>query len=1082
MHTPPRNNFCKGGTPMKRNVLARRAASAALAACMMFSLSAPALAASTDALLQQSTAAKSAVSVLDEENGMTEEPVYDEMDLNRGSITVYIGDDGKQYAKQGDNEAQQRGNLSITTDGSPTNNTITIEGGTTGAKVTLSNVNINASGAAVSVSGNVELIIAGTNTNTLRSGPKHAGVEKADDNGTLTISGFGTLNAYGGESGAGIGGAWHKNASNIVIEGGTIEANGGNWGAGIGGGHGAAGQNITIRDGNVTAKPGGEAAGIGGGYLGDGKNITIEGGTVYSRSGGGSGPVAAIGGGRETGKGENIQITGGNVTLKTVDDDDIYIGNGQQEAEIDTSKLLGTITKLNRYDEQVDEIVQDFNIKINDKPVTRKNYEDILGLCYDIEEKTLKLKDGKSFVGDLTIKAPEDVSIDLEADASHVVNGNLTVNSAKDVKVTKLGGSAAAAIEGNAEITCSGDVILKSFGGSHGDGRNLIGNGLTVHRANTVTTEGGIGGETIINCTGDIKLGNEWGTTVSKLMVNSANNVTMTSGSWYSLIDQGAVIKCSGTVIISGMSPIKGDVTIDAGKDVSLEYEYNDKVINIKAAGKVELNSDSYRNLGKVIFTQAKKKPYVYFTDQSSEYKDSRITPIPETIESSYLRIEPRETYSITVKNGTAQVDDTTGLTSAFEGETITATAPEHDSSASFSKFEGWKLNKGSINEIVKENGEVVETSVKDGYIVGEDGEKIKEKIIRFKMPGEKVEMTAVYSIPAVVQDLPVIVTGGTINDTQDTLIRVKPGTKVTVKADAPADEKASFHHWKVEMGTSADFGVTEGSLGSETETGTEEISFTMPRGAVRLTAVYSIPASVLKSTVTVEGGTAKSTLDEGSNIPAEIGTTVEITATPYDAEEYPGMEFVEWEIKYPDSFYKKFPDGIPEELQLKLDNAKSATTTFEMPAYPVKRIAHWSASAVVKPDPDEPIDEDFGVEPAPMDTTGGTIAAVAVGGAAIWGGYEIATRVILNGLLPEGAAIPANRGQLALLIWTEKGKPEPAAQPAFADITDAELAKAAQWCVEQGLLDAREGKFESDGWMPKFKTIEIWNKAFPKK
>ena len=1081
MHTPPRNNFRKGGTPMKRNILARRAASAALAACMMFTLSAPALAASTDALLQQSTAAKSAVSVLDEENGTEVETEY-QMNLKYGSITVYIGADDKQYAKQGNNEAQQRGNLSITTDGSQTHNTITIKGGTTGAKVTLSNVKINASGAAVSVSGNVELIIAGTNTNTLRSGPKHAGVEKADDNGTLTISGFGTLNAYGGESGAGIGGAWHKNASNIVIEGGTIEANGGNWGAGIGGGHGAAGQNITIRDGNVTAKPGGEAAGIGGGYLGDGKNITIEGGTVYSRSGGGSGPVAAIGGGRETGKGENIQITGGNVTLKTVDDDDIYIGNGQQEAEIDTSKLLGTITKLNRYDEQVDEIVQDFNIKINDKPVTRKNYEDILGLCYDIEEKTLKLKDGKSFVGDLTIKAPEDVSIDLEADASHVVNGNLTVNSAKDVKVTKLGGSAAAAIEGNAEITCSGDVILKSFGGSHGDGRNLIGNGLTVHRANTVTTEGGIGGETIINCTGDIKLGNEWGTTVSKLMVNSANNVTMTSGSWYSLIDQGAVIKCSGTVIISGMSPIKGDVTIDAGKDVSLEYEYNDKVINIKAAGKVELNSDSYRNLGKVIFTQAKKKPYVYFTDQSSEYKDSRITPIPETIESSYLRIEPRETYSITVKNGTAQVDDTTGLTSAFEGETITATAPEHDSSASFSKFEGWKLNKGSINEIVKENGEVVETSVKDGYIVGEDGEKIKEKIIRFKMPGEKVEMTAVYSIPAVVQDLPVIVTGGTINDTQDTLIRVKPGTKVTVKADAPADEKASFHHWKVEMGTSADFGVTEGSLGSETETGTEEISFTMPRGAVRLTAVYSIPASVLKSTVTVEGGTAKSTLDEGSNIPAEIGTTVEITATPYDAEEYPGMEFVEWEIKYPDSFYKKFPDGIPEELQLKLDNAKSATTTFEMPAYPVKLIAHWSASAVVKPDPDEPIDEDFGVEPAPMDTTGGTIAAVAVGGAAIWGGYEIATRVILNGLLPEGAAIPANRGQLALLIWTEKGKPEPAAQPAFADITDAELAKAAQWCVEQGLLDAREGKFESDGWMPKFKTIEIWNKAFPKK
>ena len=130
--------------------------------------------------------------------------------------------------------------------------------------------------------------------------------------------------------------------------------------------------------------------------------------------------------------------------------------------------------------------------------------------------------------------------------------------------------------------------------------------------------------------------------------------------------------------------------------------------------------------------------------------------------------------------------------------------------------------------------------------------------------------------------------------------------------------------------------------------------------------------------------------------------------------------------------------------------------------------------------DPDETPDPGSGYDAS--SAAGGAIAAVAVGGAAIWGGYEIATRVILNGLLPEGAAIPANRGQLALLIWTEKGKPEPAAQPAFADVADPDMAKAAQWCTEQGLLDAREGKFESDGWMPKFKTIEIWNKAFPKK
>ena len=1055
---------------MKRNILARRAASAALAACMMFSLSAPALAESTDALLQQSTAAKSAVSVLDEENGMMEEEPAYQMNLKDGSIRVYIGADGKQYAQQGDYEAQQSGNLSITTNGSPTENTITIEGGTTGAKVTLSNVKINASGAAVSVSGNVELIIAGTNTNTLRSGPKHAGVEKADDNGTLTISGFGTLNASGGEGGAGIGSGSQKGCSNIVIESGTITARGGEWGAGIGSGNVGnrpgvlGGSNITINDGDVTAYGGSEAAGIGGGLKGNGKDITINGGTVHAESGGGE-KVAAIGGGRVDGKGENIQITGGDVTVKS--GTGVWIGG--TNGEIGKDSLTGTVTYLNGSGNVVDEIVQDFDIIINGQSVNSKNYNNILGgtLCYDIEEKTLKLKDGKSFEGALTITAPEDVSIDLEADASHVVNGDLTVNGAKDVKVTKLGGGAAAAIQGKAEISCSGDVILKNLGGNTHDGRNLTSGGLTVHRAKTVTTEGGISDETNINCTGDIELGNEWGTTVSKLLtVNSANNVTVTSGSVYYLIAQGAEITCSGTVKISGISKIKGDVTIDAGKDVSLEYEGNDNdnVINIKAAGNVELNSEWY--LGKVIFNQANDKPYVYFTAKHSEYKDSRITRIPEIIKSRFLRIEPRETYSITVKNGTAQVgDDTTGLTSAFEGETVTVSG--NNKNPSVTKFGGWKVISPESFELTEE-------------------QKNTEESMTFTMPASPVELKASYSFPAPVLDMQVTVKNGTIRvgegESQTGTVFVQPGQTVTIEANEPVKENESFHHWKVENGTSTAFAPTEGSLGSETEKGTEKIVFTMPQDGVKLTAVYSIPASVLRSTVTVTGGTAKSTLGEGSDIPAEIGTTVEITATPYDAEKYPGMEFVEWEIKYPDSFYEKFPGGIPENLQLKLDNAKSAATTFEMPVYPVKLIAHWSASPVDKPNPDEPIDEDFGVEPAPMDTTGGTIAAVAVGGAAIWGGYEIATRVILHNLLPEGAAIPANRGQLALLIWTEKGKPEPAAQPAFADITDAEQAKAAQWCVEQGLLDAREGKFESDGWMPKFKTIEIWNKAFPKK
>ena len=128
---------------------------------------------------------------------------------------------------------------------------------------------------------------------------------------------------------------------------------------------------------------------------------------------------------------------------------------------------------------------------------------------------------------------------------------------------------------------------------------------------------------------------------------------------------------------------------------------------------------------------------------------------------------------------------------------------------------------------------------------------------------------------------------------------------------------------------------------------------------------------------------------------------------------------------------------------------------------------------------PDETPDPDAGYDAS--SAAGGAIAAVAVGGAAIWGGYEIATRVILHSLLPEGAAIPANRGQLALLVWNTAGRPEPAGAPAFADVADADMAKAAQWCTEQGTMDAKGDCFEPEGWTPKFKVIEVWNKAFPK-
>lgn len=284
-----------------------------------------------------------------------------------------------------------------------------------------------------------------------------------------------------------------------------------------------------------------------------------------------------------------------------------------------------------------------------------------------------------------------------------------------------------------------------------------------------------------------------------------------------------------------------------------------------------------------------------------------------------------------------------------------------------------------------------------------------------------------------------------------------KAGQTVTVKADEIPGLK--FDHWTVDSGNVTLTTVDEA---------TGEATFEMVNEPVELTAHY-------KAMVTVFSVPAKFSEDTGEESViewADVGEMANITAE-IDEAIFPGMVFDYWEIVTP--------------ADLKAENIEGQTIEFKVPKSEVKLVAHWKSDALnPSTDPNAPLDPDFDVDPVDDGSgaggAGAAIAGVAIGGAAVWGGYEIATRVILNDLLPEGAAIPANRGQLALLIWTEKGKPEPAAQPAFADITDAEQAKAAQWCVEQGLLDAREGKFESDGWMPKFKTIEIWSKAFPKK
>ena len=932
---------------MKQGKLIRRAVSAALAGCMMFTLSAPALAESTDDLLQQSTAAKSAVSVLDAENGDTANYGFT-IDLNGTTKTVDesnckdIFEDEKLSYDPITNKLTNKGTIS----GELTIDAPNVDVELTGNSFVIygSNPNLNIKNARnVTLSTNSFSVVGGL----------YSGNAEINCSGKLTIknSDF-TWSAIQDNLTV-------HNALEILVEGRFSTVVGGhvkiecacpatfknNQNGGIAQSITYAGDYVYYTsdatdaeavDPNVTSIPAETA-----------KYVRIEPKMRYNIN---------------TAKDATIKLQGQSTELKTAfaGEKVTVTAAGKENAEFTGWTAEGiTLTKEQKANPTVTftmpgnnvtltpnyNVVQDYGLEVgseNTTPtrVTSKNCKDILNkgvLSYDPTTQTLK-SNGKLPRSLQKINAPGK-DINLDGKDQIAVDAKLIVVDAHNVKVNSDKMAAIFARDDTSTIDCTGKVDIRSGG-------DMV-----------------VNGNLSINNLGDVDLYANGNSISNKaLTITSGGNVTIES-------TDGRAAK---------------NLTINKAKDVTISISDDERAVSentkITASGTVILkNTAEGGRVGTVDFTQADGKKYVYYTSEAEDAKliDPRIHPLPDTVESSYLRIEPRETYySITVANGTAQVgDDTTGrITTAFEGETV------------------------------------------------------------------------------------------------------------TVKAKAPTDEDAAkgvkFHHWKVEEGNTA-FTLTDGKLGSKEEAGTAEISFDMPKGDVKLTAVYSIPASVLRSTVTVTGGTAESTLGEGSDIPAEIGTEVKITATPYDAEKYPGMEFVEWEIKYPDSFYEKFPGGIPENLQLKLDNAKSAATTFKMPAYPVKLIAHWSASAVAGPD--EPIDEDFGVEPAPMDTTGGAIAAVALGGAAVWGGYEIATRVILHDLLPEGAAIPANRGQLALLVWNTAGRPEPAAQPAFADVTDPDMAKAAQWCTEQGTMDAKGDRFEPEGWTPKFKVIEVWNKAFPK-
>lgn len=857
---------------------------------MMFTLSAPALAESTNALMQLSINSRSSIARLNEQNSIPENAKV--LDIAAGDIKVTVSN-GVQYVVQGNGSPEECSALVVS--GESTQHNLTIKGDSgTAANVYLNNLKITSNEAAVSVSGDVVLIVEGESE--LHSGKNHAGVEKANDNGTLTIIGSGKLSAYGGESGAGIGGGNSGAGSKIVIESGTIEAHGGGWGAGIGGGNSGAGSYITIRGGNVKAIPGGEAAGIGGGFKGNGTDISIEGGTVHAESGGGSGGTAAIGGGRVEGNGKNIQITGGDITLKKAGADDIGIGGKGIEIPV-ADTFGGSLTYLNAdgTEDTTKTSIEKYGPVVNGKAVNSLNKDKILNgaLRYDPDTNTLSLNNDKSYMGPLTIYAPK-TTVDLNGGEYSAHQGKLVIEAAEDVILTS---TEAKAIFGDTNITCTGELRIT------GENFAVDGN-LTVNNASSVeligkSKDGGtVNGAAVFNNTGEVTIQNKDGTAggvANSVTYNGKDYVYFTTAdgeqndpritpiaadaSYLHIVPselhsitvpEGCSYKVNGAELtgahegqtVTVTAPDKGDhfefagwtispdsVTLNnADKltatftmpdgDVKLENSYNQlyDVTVLKGTA-----TPSFAKEGTEITIEAAERPGYRFerwdvlndkvtlADKNSDNTTFNMPAGEVQVEAKYKALQ-----SITVNDGTYTVNGAT-TTEAVKGDKIVATAnpaPEGE------KFVGWD-------------------------VVGVDGLTNEQKAaspIEFDMPKNGVELKAQYKTLR-----NIVVNNGTytVNGTDDK--QAVEGDKINIKAaERPGYQ---FVRWEVVPDNVTITGVNN-----------EEATFTMPNENVELKARYN-----KLYTITVDGGHADVT---------SALTGKEITV---DADVPDGKKFMGW-------------------------------------------------------------------------------------------------------------------------------------------------------------------------------------------
>ena len=470
--------------------------------------------------------------------------------------------------------------------------------------------------------------------------------------------------------------------------------------------------------------------------------------------------------------------------------------------------------------------------------------------------------------------------------------------------------------------------------------------------------------------------------------------------------------------------------------NVTLTPQYEKNTYTLTVDGKAEK-----RTFGEEVTVTAPKKDGYTFTGWEKEGlpADANIDGATITfkmpannvmLKAQYTENAPK-TYKLDVTDAKVTLkdgSDVADLTAVRVGTELVATADEKDGYT----FTGWEVA---------------------GLPTDVDTTKAT---ISFTMPANNVTLKAQYTENAPktykldVSDATITLKdGGAVAD----LTAVPVGTELKATADEDT-ETSVFKNWN----------CTGLELTEEQRTA-HEIYFTMPDHDVNLVAEFVTPTKPdpAPENYKLIVSYAKVTLKDGSAVAdlkaVPMGTELKATAD----EDTETSVFKNWNCT---------------GLELTEEQRTARVVYFTMPDHDVELTAVFEVPATPDPKPDPNPTPNPDPTPAPSDDGGGAIVMVAaVGGAAIGvGAYIAGTTAYLKSVLPEGMAIPANRQQLAVALWTAAGKPATQSTALFNDVAaDAAELQAIRWVVDTGLMSAQDGSFKPGSRVGRMEVIRTW-------